>query len=282
MAWDDSGAVAQATMPVSGRIRRIRRVCTQFAASPSVVPARARGPGAGRGQPGARERPTCLSSWPCPLPDRALSSPHTFPDLPLFPLGTVLFPGGMLPLRIFELRYLRMVARCHQRGEPFGVVALRQGSEVRRPGQPAPVPHDCGTLARVTALHAPQPGLLLARCEGGQRFRLGAWRQQPDGLWTGEATLLDPDRATPIPPDLAALAGALRQALDPWTRQEPPASPAPAPELFNDAGWVANRWCELLPLPLAQKQQLMALDNPLVRLELVGDLLTASPALGAS
>ncbi|MDO5086573.1 MAG: LON peptidase substrate-binding domain-containing protein [Comamonadaceae bacterium] len=206
--------------------------------------------------------------------------PRTLSHLPLFPLGTVLFPGGVLPLRIFEVRYLHMVARCHQRSEPFGVVALQHGSEVRRPGQPPPVLHGCGTLARITALHAPQPGLLLAQCEGGQRFRLHAWRQQPDGLWTGDVSLLDPDRATPIPPDLASLADALRHALELPESPHQPAHGAPAPELFQDAGWVANRWCERLPLPLTQKQQLMALDNPLVRLELISDLVTL--ALGAA
>ncbi|MDB5893017.1 MAG: peptidase, partial [Rhodoferax sp.] len=81
--------------------------------------------------------------------------------LPLFPLGTVLFPDGLLPLRIFEVRYLDMVKRCFKSGTPFGVVALQRGGEVRQAGAGPEAFHPVGTLARITQVETPQPGLLV-------------------------------------------------------------------------------------------------------------------------
>src|SRR5437763_8892089 len=95
----------------------------------------------------------------------------TLQSLPLFPLGTVLFPGGVLPLRIFEVRYLDMIGKCHKAGAPLGVVSLTEGNEVQMPGKKEAF-HTVGTLATVEHLEQPQPGLMQVRVRGGQRFRI--------------------------------------------------------------------------------------------------------------
>ena len=201
----------------------------------------------------------------------------TLTCLPLFPLGTVLFPGGQLPLRVFEVRYLDMIGRCHRAGAPFGVVALAQGQEVRTPGAPRERLQPVGTLARITALEQPQPGLLLIQCQGEQRFRIDQPHQLRHGLWVADVSLLPPDPVVTIPDDLQAAARTLRRAHD-SLRQQPRALPLPPADAldYDDCSWVANRWCELLPLPTATRQHLMSLDSPLLRLELVADMLSRS------
>ncbi|MDD2926847.1 LON peptidase substrate-binding domain-containing protein [Rhodoferax sp.] len=204
-------------------------------------------------------------------------------SLPLFPLGTVLFPGGYLPLQIFEVRYLDMVGRCHQAGVPFGVATLKRGSEVLRApadGQDsgaadAPVFYPGGTLARITALSRPQPGLMLIKCSGLQRFGIQRQEQLKHGLWMADVTLLPDDQPVPIPGDLQPVAATLKRVINTLHAQNtaPDQMPIQPPYQLNDCAWVANRWCELLPLPLELKHRLMLLDNPLVRLELVSDLL---------
>lgn len=206
-----------------------------------------------------------------------MSETLTLSSLPLFPLETVLFPDGALPLRIFEVRYLDMIKKCHQAGAPFGVVALTQGSEVRRPQGDAEAFHDIGTLASITALEAPQPGLMLLHCHGQQRFRITRREQLKHGLWIAEVQHLANDLPVAVPADLIGVAEAfvkVMQALR--ARQGANTSPSFFTESarLDDCGWLANRWCELLPIPLELKQRMMALDNPLVRLELVSDLLT--------
>ena len=187
----------------------------------------------------------------------------TLTSLPLFPLGTVLFPGGVLPLRVFEVRYLDMIGKCHRAGAPFGVVALTQGHEVRAAGAPPEQLATIGTLAHITTLEQPQAGLLLVQCRGEQRFRIDRPSQLKHGLWVADVSLLPPDRALAVPDDLQHVARALRQVYA-GLRVQSPGAPLPA---------VGSEQCELLPLPAATRQQLMSLDNPLLRLELVADLL---------
>lgn len=213
----------------------------------------------------------------------------TLQSLPLFPLGTVLFPGGLLPLRIFEVRYLDMIGRCHRAGAPFGVVGLTQGAEVRQPGALPERFADVGTLARIRRLDTPQPGLMMIECEGAQRFRVRASEQLRHGLWTAEVECMPDDVALPVPEDLRHVADALRRLVDTLDQRRRQAGEAgqPAPPLpiaepwrFDDCGWVANRWGELLPMPPELRQRLMALDSPLMRLELVGDLLARTGIAG--
>ncbi len=206
----------------------------------------------------------------------------TLSSLPLFPLGTVLYPGGLLPLRIFEVRYLDMIGKCHKTGAPFGVVALTQGSEVRKPedgpggdGFASEAFNAVGTLATITSFTVPQPGLMVIRCTGAQRFEISRREKLKHGLWIADVTRLDDDQTIQVPEDLRRTANALGKLIR--TLQErgvpPDQMPLEPPYQLDDCGWVANRWCELLPMPLELKQRLMALDNPLVRLELVSDIL---------
>ena len=204
-------------------------------------------------------------------------------SLPLFPLETVLFPGGTFALRIFEVRYLDMIGKCHKTGAPFGVVALTQGAEVRKADAGAATSdafalelfHAVGTLATITEFTIPQPGLMVIRCTGLQRFRVTHQERLKHGLWVANVTPLADDLVVKIPDDLQVVAVALDNLINTLrTRGAPLAQmPVQAPYQLDDCGWVANRWCELMPMPLEQKQRLMELDNPLLRLELVNDLL---------
>ena len=133
-----------------------------------------------------------------------------------------------------------------------------------------------GTLAEISELARPQPGLLQVRCTGSHRFRLNSSVLQPHGLWTGAAELLPDDLPMPVPADLAHLCSGLQQLMAQFEGQagdSAGALPVAAPYRWDDCGWLANRWCELLPVDVVQKQQLLALDSPLLRLELVADLL---------
>lgn len=203
-------------------------------------------------------------------------------ETPLFPLNAVLFPGGWLPLRIFEPRYLDMVQRCHAQGQPFGVVALTQGQEVRQrdgDGFSRERFHEVGTLAHIERFEREQPGLIRIAVRGGQRFSLRASRCLSHGLWVGELAPLPDDAAVAVPPDLALAARQLQDLLAGWSgRLAPDELPLQPPHAWDDAGWLANRWAELLPMPPDDRQRLMAMDNPLLRLELVVDRLDAISA----
>lgn len=201
-------------------------------------------------------------------------------ELPLFPLGTVLFPGGWLPLQIFEVRYLDLMKRCERSGEPFGVVCLQSGQEVRRaPGAGGTQPEaetlaPVGTLAKLVHVAHPQAGLMFVVAQGTQRFSLKAARQLPHGLWVGDVALLGDDAAAPLPDELAELGSRLRHVLPGMIEDDGlPALPEADDPCWHDAGWVANRWAERLPLAAAERQRLMSLDNPVWRLELVAEWL---------
>ena len=191
-------------------------------------------------------------------------------ELPLFPLQTVLFPDGLLSLKIFEARYLDLIGACLRDGSHFGVVGLRRGSEVRRPDRPVDF-DTIGTRALLLDVDSAQPGILLARCCGGERFAVQSSRQQADGLWLATVTPVDPDPPTTPTPALANAVRGLRDTVAALQAQG--TEPFLAPHRFDDAGWVANRWCELLPIPQSARQKLMELPDPLVRLQLVDDFL---------
>ncbi|MES2999959.1 MAG: LON peptidase substrate-binding domain-containing protein [Pseudomonadota bacterium] len=204
-----------------------------------------------------------------------MSSALTLQSLPLFPLGTVLFPGGVLPLRIFEVRYLDMIARCHKAGAPFGVVLLTQGGEVRHP-EVSEAFSKVGTLATIVDLESSQPGLMMIRASGAQRFRITSSDQLKHGLWVADVERLAQDMTVAIPDDLRFTSTALAKLIQSLQEKtsSPDQMPLQGPWQLDDCGWVANRWCELLPLPVPLKQRMMELDNPLVRLELVSDVLS--------
>jgi hypothetical protein len=167
-----------------------------------------------------------------------------------------------------------MISRCHKAGAPFGVVLLTQGGEVRQPGSTEAFSH-VGTLASISELETPRPGLMMIRASGTQRFRITASDQLRHGLWIADVERLAPDMDVPIPDDLKNTAQALGKVIQSLQLKAtaPNQMPLQGPWRLDDCGWVANRWCELLPLPVQLKQRLMELDNPLVRLELVSDVL---------
>jgi Lon protease-like protein len=188
-------------------------------------------------------------------------------DLPLFPLQSVLFPGGRLSMKIFEVRYLDLMSRCLRDDIDFGVVCLKQGSEVRQPGENVSFER-VGVLARLRSADADGPGVLKVLCEGGRRFEFNTAQERADGLWVApQATVLPPDEALRPAPRFQATVDALIRTL-PVVDARSPGQVGPQ-RRFDDAGWVANRWCELLPIPLAARQQLMALQDAQMRLELV-------------
>ncbi len=219
-----------------------------------------------------------------------MSEKLSLQSLPLFPLGSVLFPGGLLPLRIFEVRYLDMIGKCHRHDAPFGVVSLIEGSEVRKPAT-APKDATSGaptgdgfavevfnavvTLALISEFVAPHPGLMMVRCTGQQRFTITRREKLKHGLWVADVECVPDDQIVAIPDDLKAVASALGGVIKALQGRAMPEDQMPMlpPYQLEDCAWVANRWCELLPMSPDVKQRLMALDNPLVRLELVNDML---------
>ncbi|MCJ7800488.1 MAG: LON peptidase substrate-binding domain-containing protein, partial [Polaromonas sp.] len=173
--------------------------------------------------------------------------------------------------------------KCHKAGAPFGVVSLTEGTEVQQRGDSAPsgdgfareVFSSVGTLARITEFSMPQPGLMVIRCVGIQRFEISRREKLKHGLWIADVTQLEDDHSVKIPDDLQSTATTLAKLIQSLQARGVPDSQMPLlpPYQLDDCGWVANRWCELLPIPPALKQRLMMLDNPLLRLELVSDIL---------
>jgi Lon protease-like protein len=192
-------------------------------------------------------------------------------ELPLFPLATVLFPAGLLELKIFEARYLDLMSRCLRERTPFGVVALKSGSEARQPAEKV-VLHDVGTLAELIEVDSTQVGILLVRCRGAGRFTVGATYQQKDGLWLAETTAIADDPIVAPASRHARIVQGLVDAVATLAAQD--TRPFLDPHRFDDAGWVANRWCEILPLPREARQRLMTLGDPLARLDVVDSLMS--------
>lgn len=192
-------------------------------------------------------------------------------EVPLFPLQTVLFPAGLLMLKVFEARYLDLIGKCLRESQPFGVIALNQGEEVRRPGGQSAVLETHGVLAELLEVDSAQSGILEVRCRGTRRFALQSSKQQPDGLWLGEIELLDDDESVVPSAALSGSAEGLANAIS--ALREQGSVPFLEPFRFDDAGWTANRWCEILPLSTAAKQKLMVLQDPLIRLQLVDEFL---------
>jgi uncharacterized protein len=199
-------------------------------------------------------------------------STPTADALPLFPLQSVLFPGGLLGLTVFEARYLDLITGCLRSGKPFGVVALNAGSgEGRRRDGPAGF-EAVGTRAELISVDSEQPGILLVRCRGTQRFRIERSEQQSGGLWVARTSAIDDDAELAPEAALLVTVRALASTI-PTLKTDKNESPFLQPYRFDDAAWVANRWCEILPISLAAKQKLMELPDPIVRLRLVDDFL---------
>lgn len=180
-------------------------------------------------------------------------------EVPLFPLNTVLFPGGPLPLRIFEPRYLDMVSRCMKTDTPFGVVLIREGAEVG----PAST-CDVGTFARIVDWYQGSDGLLGVTAIGTDRFRLQSVMRQDDGLHIGEADKIPSPSPMSLPEVHRELPQVLLTILDDLGRLYDNVERRP-----DDAAWVAWRFVEILPIDLEEKQRVLESDDVLATLELV-------------
>jgi Lon protease-like protein len=193
--------------------------------------------------------------------------PPVLADLPVFPLSTVLFPGGVLPLRIFEARYLDMVRQCMRQDTPFGVCLMINGSEVG-----APAEHEAiGCLAHIRDWDMQQGGVLQIRTVGGTRFRIEQRRIAADRLIRADAIVIDDDADVPVPAEHTECRALIRRIVEDIERREPDAQARPMVEPYrvDSAGWVANRLAECLPIAGPAKHALMAIVDPLARLAAV-------------
>jgi len=179
-------------------------------------------------------------------------------DIPLFPLNTVLFPGGLLNLRIFERRYLDMVRDCARNGGGFGICLILQGRESGEPAVPAAI----GTLANIVDFYTQPDGLLGICVSGSRRFHVGRSRVRDNGLAHGEVAFWPDDERVEMPAQYQLLATILERLLE---KTGGPHDKAPR-ACFDDAGWVAYRLAEALPLDNRERQHLLQLDDPLERL----------------
>jgi Lon protease-like protein len=188
----------------------------------------------------------------------------TIHEIALFPLHTVLFPGGPLPLRIFEPRYTDMVRKSLREESAFGVVLMDGGSEVG--GLTATT--TIGTSARITDFYPLPDGLLGITCLGLQKFKLGQRRVQSDGLSVGEIEWLAAEQEIELPDEYRHLGALLRKVLP-----ELGDFYASVTKRFNDSAWVGYRLAEILPLSLSDKQYCLELNDPLARLARLSPLI---------
>lgn len=185
--------------------------------------------------------------------------------LPLFPLSTVLFPGCQLDLQIFEARYLDMLSRCLKQGSEFGVVCIIEGEEV---GQAASRFADIGCAANIRDWQQRPNGLLGIRVEGARRFRVLSSQVQRDQSTLAEVEWLDEQPERPLLAEHADLA-ALLEAL----AEHPLVAALGMGGVASGQQALANQLAYLLPFGEEQKLQLLAVSDPLQRLERIQTLL---------
>lgn len=196
--------------------------------------------------------------------------PNQSPWLPLFPLHAVLFPNGILPLKIFEPRYMDMVSACMKLAAPFGAVLIKAGQEVGAVAEPEAI----GCLAHITHWDMQQDGILTLRTEGGQRFRIIERRIAGQRL-EARVEFLAAEAPVAVAASHTGCALALQVVIDDIDRRGRAAeadaycSPFARPLQLADAGWVANRWSEILPIPLKARQKLLELDDAASRLGII-------------
>lgn len=180
-------------------------------------------------------------------------------EIPLFPLNAVLFPGGLLSLRVFEQRYMDMATHALRDNSTFGICLIASGQEV---GQPAE-PQEIGTLARIAEWDMEQLGVLNLQVRGEQRFRILERRTESSGLQIATIEIIDDEPPMRLPSTLVRLQPLMRVILADAGDAVPP------PHLLDDVVWLGNRYAELLPISLMAKQKLMELDDSLLRVETI-------------
>ncbi len=183
--------------------------------------------------------------------------------LPIFPLNTLLFPQGLLQLKIFEPRYLEMTKCCIRDSSLFGVCLIKEGKEVGK----AAIPFDIGCTARITEWDMPQTGIFQLQTVGEQAFRIHSHRIDKLGLMHAEVTLLEPPPILELPGTHLDLADLLSQVL------EQTGNTLAAEPRFNDAAWVGYRLLEVLPLPASQKLRLLEQCDPVATLDAIHDFI---------
>jgi uncharacterized protein len=201
-------------------------------------------------------------------------------NVPLFPLNTVLFPQGLLPLRVFEVRYTDMVRDCLRTGTPFGVVNIARGTDVQTASSPEH--YLTGTLATIVDFDMHEPGVLMIAAQGGQRFKVLATHAQASGLIRSDIVTLPSDPSCAVETTQQKCAALLTQIVKELEQQyeqvekagqKPFAFPVAKPYQFDDAGWVANRFAELMPIARGSKQMLLETIDPAQRLSWIYDFL---------
>jgi len=199
--------------------------------------------------------------WKGRLSELLSHSADTAPfTLPLFPLNTLLFPGGVLPLKVFEQRYMNMMKRCLQDESPFGVCLIKEGAEVAVPT----VPYLVGTLAHIGNWEMPQLGVLNVRAIGVQRFQVLTYDTQADGLLVAQAVKLPPEAEAPLPPEHAACAAVLKHIM---ARVGEDKFEPPFP--FDNGVWVSYRLAEIMPIKISAKQSMLEMNDTAVRLDVL-------------
>jgi hypothetical protein len=174
----------------------------------------------------------------------------------IFPLNTVLFPDGILPLKVFEQRYIEMTKACLRDDRPFGVCLIREGREVGAAAVPEPV----GCLASIVQWDMPQLGMFQLVARGGQRFRVRETSVAANQLMSADVEVLPPD---PADSDVDPLCCNILEAII----DKVGAGHFPQPLKLADAAWVSYRLTEVLPLDMAAKQELLQLEGTAARFE---------------
>lgn len=186
-------------------------------------------------------------------------------EIPLFPLRTVLFPDGFLPLRIFEQRYLTMVRDCTASDTGFGVCMIREGEEAVSPVKTTQI----GTHARIVDWYTMDDGLLGVSAVGTVRFMVEeSWRQE-DGLFRARIRILPEPPACEVPESYSILSDVLGRFMEKVGENYPHFTP----DHLQDANWVGYRLSELLPLSAVEKQHLLELSDPIERLQNLLDIM---------
>jgi uncharacterized protein len=185
-------------------------------------------------------------------------------SVPLFPLNTVLFPEGLLPLRIFETRYLDLVSESLRTQSVFGICLIAKGSEVGEPAQC----REIGTFAHIIDWDKGSDGLLGITVQGGKRFRVLTTRVRKNKLMECDVEIIDDNEDEELPVEYQVLSDLLRQIADKFKLAY-----LSEHEKYLDANWVGCRLAELLPFDLDEKQMLLELDDPLQRLENIQTML---------
>ena len=180
-------------------------------------------------------------------------------EIPLFPLRTVLFPGGYLPLRIFEQRYLTMVRDCARNDTGFGVCLIREGEEAVSPVKPAQV----GTHAQIIDWYTLEDGLLGVSARGTVRFETENIWQEDDGLFRAQVHVLPEAPECAVPEAFSVLSDVLGRFMEKVSGHYPDYTPGK----LQDADWLGYRLSELLPLAGIEKQHLLELADPIERLQ---------------